>query len=67
MFSHFPPCTPADWGVWHTIFSGCEPLTADDIAEIIVFAAGRRQNVVLAETMVYPNHQAGAVAIYKKP
>lgn len=37
--------------------SGCEPLTPDDIAEIVVFAAGRRENVVLAETLVYPNHQ----------
>ena len=37
--------------------SGCEPLTPDDIAEIIVFAAGRRENVVLADTLVFPNHQ----------
>lgn len=47
-------------------YAGCEPLTPDDIAEIIVFAAGRRENVVLAETMVYPNHQAGAGAIHKQ-
>ena len=47
--------------------SGCEPLTPDDIAEIIVFAAGRRENVVLADMMVYPSHQAGVGAIYKKP
>ena len=39
------------------IHSGCEPLTPDDIAEIIVFAAGRRENVVLADTLVFPNHQ----------
>lgn len=37
--------------------SGCEPLTPDDIAEVIVFAAGRRENVVLADTLIYPNHQ----------
>jgi hypothetical protein len=37
--------------------SGCEPLTATDIAEIIVFAAGRRENVVLADSLVFPNHQ----------
>lgn len=37
--------------------SGCEPLTPDDIAEIVVFAAGRRENVVLADTLVFPNHQ----------
>lgn len=37
--------------------SGCDPLTADDIAEVIVFAASRRQNVVIADTLVFPNHQ----------
>lgn len=38
-------------------YRGCEPLTGDDIAEIIVFAAGRRENVVLADTLVFPSHQ----------
>ncbi|KAI9745700.1 MAG: hypothetical protein M1818_001235 [Claussenomyces sp. TS43310] len=48
--------------------SGCEPLTPDDIAEVIVFAAGRRENVVLADSLIFPNHQAGAGgAMYKKP
>jgi hypothetical protein len=37
--------------------SGCEPLTPDDIAEVIVFAAGRRENVVIADTLIYPSHQ----------
>jgi 3-hydroxy acid dehydrogenase/malonic semialdehyde reductase len=37
--------------------SGCEPLTPDDIAEVIVFAAGRRENVVLADSLIFPNHQ----------
>jgi len=43
-----------------TKYSGCEPLTPEDIAEIIVFAAGRRENVVLADTLVFPNHQVRA-------
>lgn len=37
--------------------SGCEPLTPDDVAEVIVFTAGRRENVVIADTMIYPQHQ----------
>jgi hypothetical protein len=37
--------------------SGCEPLTPDDIAEVIVFTAGRRENVVVADSLIYPNHQ----------
>lgn len=36
---------------------GCEPLTPEDIAEVIVFAAGRRENVVVADTLIFPNHQ----------
>lgn len=39
------------------MYSGCEPLTPEDIAEIIVFAAGRRENVVVADTLVFPSHQ----------
>ena len=43
-----------------TVYSGCEPLTPDDIAEVVVFAAGRRENVVLADTLIFPNHQVCA-------
>ena len=39
------------------VYAGCEPLTPDDIAEVIVFTAGRRENVVIADTLIYPNHQ----------
>jgi 3-hydroxy acid dehydrogenase/malonic semialdehyde reductase len=47
-------------------FSGCEPLTPDDIAEAIVFAAGRRENVVIADTLIFPNHQAAATIMHRK-
>lgn len=39
------------------VYKGCEPLTPDDIAEIVVFNAGRRENVVVADTLIFPNHQ----------
>jgi NADP-dependent 3-hydroxy acid dehydrogenase YdfG len=39
------------------VYAGCEPLTPDDIAEVVVFAAGRRENVVLADSLIFPNHQ----------
>jgi 3-hydroxy acid dehydrogenase/malonic semialdehyde reductase len=39
------------------VYAGCEPLTPEDIAEIVVFTAGRRENVVVADTLVFPNHQ----------
>lgn len=34
-----------------------EPLTGEDIAEVVVFAAGRRENVVIADTLIFPSHQ----------
>lgn len=39
------------------VYEGVEPLTPDDIAEVVVFAAGRRENVVLADSLIFPNHQ----------
>lgn len=48
------------------VYEGCEPLTADDIAEIVVFGVSRRENTVIAETLVFPSHQAGSTHVYKK-
>ncbi len=42
------------------VYEGVEPLTGTDIAEVVVFAAGRRENVVLADSLIFPNHQAAA-------
>lgn len=39
------------------VYAGCEPLTPDDIAEVVVFVAGRRENVVIADTLIFPSHQ----------
>ncbi|KAL3470901.1 hypothetical protein BJX99DRAFT_238470 [Aspergillus californicus] len=49
------------------VYSNCEPLTPDDIAEVIVFAAGRRENVVIADTLIFPSHQASPGHVHKKP
>lgn len=46
--------------------SGCDPLTPDDIAEVVVFVAGRRENVVIADTLVFPSHQAGAGVMHRR-
>jgi len=48
------------------VYEGVDPLTPDDIAEVIVFAAGRRENVVIADTLIFPQHQASATQMYKK-
>ncbi|KAH8425450.1 oxidoreductase, short chain dehydrogenase/reductase family [Aspergillus melleus] len=48
------------------VYAGCEPLTPDDIAEVVVFAAGRRENVVIADTLIFPSHQASPTAVHKR-
>lgn len=48
------------------VYEGTEPLTAEDIAEIIVFGVSRKENTVIAETLVFPSHQAGASHVYKR-
>ncbi|KAJ9604242.1 hypothetical protein H2200_011076 [Cladophialophora chaetospira] len=48
------------------VYKGVEALTGDDIAEIVVFAAGRRENVVLADSLIFPNHQAAATVMHRK-
>ncbi|PVH96917.1 NAD(P)-binding protein [Periconia macrospinosa] len=48
------------------VYEGVEPLTPEDIAEVVVFAAGRRENVVLADALIFPNHQAAATVMHRK-
>ncbi|OGE48258.1 hypothetical protein PENARI_c030G01794 [Penicillium arizonense] len=48
------------------VYKGVEPLTGDDIAEVVVFAASRRENVVIADTLVFPSHQAAAGVMHRK-
>lgn len=44
------------------VYKGVEPLTPEDIAEIVVFAVGRRENVVLADSLIFPNHQVSVAS-----
>ncbi|KAH7322962.1 hypothetical protein B0I35DRAFT_450146 [Stachybotrys elegans] len=43
------------------VYAGCDPLTPDDVAEVIVFAVSRRENVVIADTLMFPSHQATTI------
>lgn len=46
-------------------YRGAEPLTAVDIAEVVVFALTRKQNTVIAESLVLPTSQASASYVYR--
>lgn len=48
------------------VYAGCDPLTPQDIAESIVFAASRRENVVIADQLIFPNHQAAATVMHRR-
>lgn len=48
------------------VYKGCEPLTPEDIAEVVVFTAGRRENVVVADTLIFPNHQVSLLLEYTR-
>ncbi|KAF2727846.1 NAD(P)-binding protein [Polyplosphaeria fusca] len=48
------------------VYAGCEPLTPEDVAEVIVFAASRRENVVVADTLLFPSHQASPTHVHRK-
>jgi NADP-dependent 3-hydroxy acid dehydrogenase YdfG len=47
------------------VYRGLTPLTADDIAEIVVFAATRADHVDIAEVLVLPVDQAGANFLHR--
>jgi serine 3-dehydrogenase len=48
-----------------TVYRGLTPLTGDDIAEVVVFAATRADHVDIAEVLVLPIDQAGANFVHR--
>lgn len=46
-----------------TAYIGMEPLTPDDVAETIIFAATRKDNFVIAEMILLPKAQASTMVI----
>ncbi|KAH9219805.1 hypothetical protein DL95DRAFT_482981 [Leptodontidium sp. 2 PMI_412] len=48
------------------VYEGCEPLTPEDVAEVIVFAANRTENLVVADVLLFPSHQASVTVLHRK-
>ncbi|ONH67053.1 NADP-dependent L-serine/L-allo-threonine dehydrogenase YdfG [Cyberlindnera fabianii] len=48
-----------------SVYKGTEPLVAKDISDLILFATTRRENTVVAETLVFASNQASASHIYR--
>jgi NADP-dependent 3-hydroxy acid dehydrogenase YdfG len=49
-----------------TVYEGVTPLSADDVAEVIAFAATRPAHVQLAEVVVLPTDQASATHVHRR-
>ena len=49
----------------NSVYKGMKPLTADDIAEIIVFTASRPAHVNIMDTVVLPVDQSSSVMVHR--
>ncbi|MEP1150354.1 MAG: SDR family NAD(P)-dependent oxidoreductase [Balneola sp.] len=48
-----------------SVYKGFKPLSAEDIAEIIVFVANRPEHVNIMDTIIYPVSQSSPTMVYK--
>jgi 3-hydroxy acid dehydrogenase / malonic semialdehyde reductase len=48
------------------VYQGVNPLTPEDIAEIVVFCATRPVHVNLSEVVVFPTDQASATMVHRR-
>ena len=48
------------------VYQGITPLTGDDIADVVVYAASAPKHVQIAEVLVLATHQANGSVIYRK-
>lgn len=49
-----------------TAYAGMQPLTPDDVADAIIFAASRDENVVVAQIVLLPAAQASAMVVSRE-
>ncbi|CUS20321.1 LAQU0S01e03994g1_1 [Lachancea quebecensis] len=47
------------------VYEGTQPLYADDIADLIVYATSRKPNTVIADVLVFASNQASPYHIYR--
>ncbi|EJS44181.1 YMR226C [Saccharomyces arboricola H-6] len=47
------------------VYKDTTPLMADDVADLIVYSTSRKQNTVIADTLIFPNNQASPHHIFR--
>ena len=53
-------------GKARAVYRGMTPLSADDVAEVVVFAATRPPHVELAEALLLPTDQASSTLVHRE-
>ena len=48
------------------VYQGIKPLTGEDIAEVVYFAASAPEHVQIAEVLVLATHQASGTIVHRK-
>jgi NADP-dependent 3-hydroxy acid dehydrogenase YdfG len=48
------------------VYEGYEPLLAEDIADVIVYAINAPERVTIADVVIYPKAQSAPTTIYRK-
>ncbi len=48
------------------VYKGIQPLTPDDVADVVFFAATRPPHVQIAEVIMFPTHQASSWLVHRK-
>jgi NADP-dependent 3-hydroxy acid dehydrogenase YdfG len=48
------------------VYAGLQPLTADDVAEVIVFSVNRPSHVTLGDMLILPTAQANTTTVYRE-
>lgn len=49
-----------------SVYHGIEPLTGDDIADVVFYAASAPEHVQIAEVLVLATHQANGTVIHRE-
>jgi len=55
-----------DRGKAEAVYAGMTPLTAEDVADVVVFAATRPPHVCLAQVLLLPSDQASATQVHRR-
>ncbi|CCC69088.1 hypothetical protein NCAS_0C00980 [Naumovozyma castellii] len=48
-----------------SVYDGVHPLEADDVADLIVYTTSRKQNTVIADTLIFPTSQGSAFHVHR--